>query len=626
MRRPMIATLAAVDASVVALATLATVFAPLTVAWVLNDMRFSLWSTTSAVWAFGFGAPIDVAIAADAIPHLGIDPSMATFVVSLTPVVFAIAVAWFAYGSGARAARAGSALSGIAAGTATFALLTALIVLPARNDILSAERLWALLIPPLVYLLASAAGGAVASWRAGRGIVHDLTVKQRTITEVIGVGVLAASAGLIGVGAIALTVRFALGGAQALAIYQGLQVDVAGATALTLGQLAYLPTAVVWAVSWLAGPGFAMGTDAVANPVVTTPTVLPPIPMFALVPQHSSVWWLAIVLVPILVGALAGWLVRGRLEVAGNAALSANAPVRLHIGHRALVALLITVLTAGVWALFAVATSGSIGPGVLTHLGPDPLLLAAALAAEIGVGSAIMLLAPVRHKAQGDEEADVATSALISTELDENPASAVTKLDGVLKLVVLISGGGSNLRALLDEIAAGTIAAEVVAVGADRDAEGLEHAAEFGIERFVVPFGEFENRDAWGEALGDKLAEYTPDLVVLSGLMRLLPAGLVGRFAPNIINTHPAYLPEFPGAHGVRDALAAGVEQTGASVIVVDNGVDTGAILAQERVSVEPDDTEQTLHDRIKPVERRLLAEVIRGVAGGTIDLENRQT
>jgi phosphoribosylglycinamide formyltransferase 1 len=108
---------------------------------------------------------------------------------------------------------------------------------------------------------------------------------------------------------------------------------------------------------------------------------------------------------------------------------------------------------------------------------------------------------------------------------------------------------------------------------------------------------------------------------VLSGLMRLLPPSLVAAHSPHLINTHPAYLPEFPGAHGVRDALAAGVPETGASVIVVDDGVDTGPILAQERVPILDGDTEHSLHDRIKPVERRLLIDVVRRIATGELSL-----
>jgi len=191
----------------------------------------------------------------------------------------------------------------------------------------------------------------------------------------------------------------------------------------------------------------------------------------------------------------------------------------------------------------------------------------------------------------------------------------------VLRVVVLISGGGSNLRALLEASAHADYPAHIVAVGADREADGLAHAEAFGIPSFTVPYSSFPSREAWGDELLTTIREWEPDLVVLSGLMRLLPANVVDALAPNVINTHPAYLPEFPGAHGVRDALAAGVEQTGASVIVVDAGVDSGPILAQERIPVLPGDTEHSLHERIKPVERRLLIETVRGIATGEIDL-----
>lgn len=193
----------------------------------------------------------------------------------------------------------------------------------------------------------------------------------------------------------------------------------------------------------------------------------------------------------------------------------------------------------------------------------------------------------------------------------------------MLSVAVLISGTGSNLRALLDAAAEPGFPARIVAVGADRDAEGLAHATHFGIPTFTVPFRAFATREEWGEALAGRLREVGADLVVLSGLMRLLPAALVDEFAPRLINTHPAFLPEFPGAHGVRDALAAGVDETGASVIIVDSGVDSGPILAQERVPVLPGDDEETLHDRIKPVERRLLIDVVRRVADGSLDLES---
>jgi phosphoribosylglycinamide formyltransferase-1 len=196
----------------------------------------------------------------------------------------------------------------------------------------------------------------------------------------------------------------------------------------------------------------------------------------------------------------------------------------------------------------------------------------------------------------------------------------------VLTLVVLISGGGSNLRALLDASEDAEFPARVVAVGADRDADGFEHAEAYGIPTFATALSNFADRDAWGEALVEQIQVWKPDLVILSGFMKLLPPRVIEALGPNLINTHPAYLPEFPGAHGVRDALQAGVSETGASVILVDNGVDSGPIIAQQRVPVLPGDTETSLHNRIKPVERELLIQTVLDIANGHINLKELAT
>ncbi len=192
----------------------------------------------------------------------------------------------------------------------------------------------------------------------------------------------------------------------------------------------------------------------------------------------------------------------------------------------------------------------------------------------------------------------------------------------MLNLVVLISGGGSNLRALLEAAQDAEFPARVLAVGADRDADGFSHAEDFGIPTFSVALSAFADRDAWGDELLEQIQLWKPDLVVLSGFMKILPPRVVSALAPQIINTHPAYLPEFPGAHGVRDALAAGVSHTGASVIVVDNGVDSGPILSRERIAILANDTEYSLHERIKTVERDLLIQAVLDIANGHINLK----
>lgn len=192
----------------------------------------------------------------------------------------------------------------------------------------------------------------------------------------------------------------------------------------------------------------------------------------------------------------------------------------------------------------------------------------------------------------------------------------------MLRLVVLISGAGSNLLSLLEACERDVFPAQVVAVGADRKASGLAHAEGRGISTFTVDWADYPERESWGEALLERIREWSPDLVILSGLMRIVPPGVVDALAPRLLNTHPAFLPEFPGAHAVREALAAGITQTGASIIVVDSGVDSGPVIAQDRVPVIPGDTEASLHDRIKIVERQLLERTILDIANGNITLE----
>jgi phosphoribosylglycinamide formyltransferase 1 len=200
----------------------------------------------------------------------------------------------------------------------------------------------------------------------------------------------------------------------------------------------------------------------------------------------------------------------------------------------------------------------------------------------------------------------------------ESTLSAATtlRLPVPARVVVLVSGSGTLLQALLDAAADPGYPVEVVAVGADRDGiEGLSRAERAGVPAFAVKLRDHADRDAWDTALADAVEAHRPDLVVSAGFMKILGPAFLARFGGRMVNTHPALLPAFPGAHGVRDAVDYGVKVTGATVHLVDGGVDTGPILAQEAVVVADDDDVESLHERIKVVERRLLVDVVARLA-----------
>ena len=188
-----------------------------------------------------------------------------------------------------------------------------------------------------------------------------------------------------------------------------------------------------------------------------------------------------------------------------------------------------------------------------------------------------------------------------------------------MRLVVLVSGSGTLLQSLLDASATGELDGSVVAVGADRpDAFGLARAERAGVPTFVHPLGKADDRAAWDARLAELVAAHEPDLVVSAGFMKLVGPAFLSRFGGRTINTHPALLPSFPGMHGPRDALDHGVKVTGATLFLIDEGVDTGRILAQEPVRVLPGDTVESLHERIKIVERQLLVDAVNELSRGT--------
>lgn len=187
------------------------------------------------------------------------------------------------------------------------------------------------------------------------------------------------------------------------------------------------------------------------------------------------------------------------------------------------------------------------------------------------------------------------------------------------RIVVLISGSGTNMLALADACASGDVPGTVVAVLADRDCKGLVAARERGLTTDLVEPADHPDRDAWSEALRASVARHEPDLVVSAGFMRLLSPIFVDAFEDRLINLHPSLLPAFPGAHAVRDALQAGVDGTGSTVHFIDHEVDHGPVICGFGVPIRPGDTEDVLHERIKKVEHQVLPLVCRAFLEGAI-------
>lgn len=194
------------------------------------------------------------------------------------------------------------------------------------------------------------------------------------------------------------------------------------------------------------------------------------------------------------------------------------------------------------------------------------------------------------------------------------------------RVLVLVSGSGTNLQALIDASADPRYGVQIVAVGADRDQiEGLKRAERHGIPTFTVQLSDFEDREAWDQALAARVDGFDPELIVLAGFMKLTGPHFLATYGGRTLNTHPALSPSFPGMHGPRDALEYGVKVTGATLFVVDAGVDTGPIVAQTAVPVLDEDDVDSLHERIKTNEREMLVEWVGKLARHSFHIDGRR-
>ncbi len=403
MHRLLVALLAALDAVLAAAGGIAVILAPLALLWVfgVGDPDWgALWPASAAVWHLGHLVPVTLTLPDAYLAATGIDPTFATFTLSLAPLAFAASTALFAARSGSRAAEAGAALTGWLSGSVVFAAIAALVGVSANAELVSSEVWLAILLPSLLFLVPSFIGAFAGSWRVGddgpvdalRAHIDRLPRAWAEVPALIVRGLAVTSLGLVAVGGVVFVAGLVTRFSQVIGLFQASNADGIGATVIALGQLSYLPTLIVWAVSFTAGPGFALGTDTAVTPAATQVGALPGIPVLGAVPDSTSSWLLLLVLLPIGVGAFAGWMLRSRMpRTAGSEPF----------GPRLVVVIAVAALTGGAGALAALASSGSIGPGRLTETGPAPGPLALALGLEVLVGLAILLLGPRGH---GDDD------------------------------------------------------------------------------------------------------------------------------------------------------------------------------------------------------------------------------
>ena len=424
MQRLLVALLAAFDAAIAAAVGLVVLLAPLTLLWTLafgiTADWGALWPLTGTLWEFGHGVPLAVTIPDELLVALAIPSEAASFAVSITPLAFLLFTLLFAARSGSRAASAGAWLLGSLSGTVVFAAISTGVALTARLEAVQTPLLLAIVLPAAVYLVGTLCGAVRVAWEEGDGGILDRLhdrIDAREDWAPVPVAIVRGTAfalvGVVGAAALALAVMTLFRGGEVVALFQSARVDALGATVMTLAQLVYQPTLIVWAASWLAGPGFAVGAGTAVSPAGTQLGVVPGIPVFGLLPENSSMWMLIVVLVPIAAGAFAGWAVRSRLVWEGTP---------LGMMQRAAIAVGIAGVSAGVFGLAAVLASGSMGPGRLAEVGPSAPAFMLAMGLEVLVGAAILLLSP-RHR---DELAEERTDRWIAemTELDPSLTSA----------------------------------------------------------------------------------------------------------------------------------------------------------------------------------------------------------
>lgn len=402
MNRVIVFLLAAFDAVITAAVGLALALAPLTLLWAValpGAPWDGLWPAAGTIWQLGNLVPVTVTLPVDYVVTAGIDPSVASFVLSLAPLAFTAITAVSAWRSGGRASSSGAALTGVLAGSIVFAGIAYAVAFTAANPIGVVDLVPAIVIPAAVFAVPAAAGAVLGEWRdADTGPVAALrdriesapTTWGRTV-EVIARSSTVAVVALLGASALAVAVAVFAGGSRIVGLSQGANLDVLGVIVVNLAQVLYLPTLVIWALAYLAGPGVDLGGGYLVAPVGAQTGVLPGIPLLGALPEASSPWLLGLALIPVAVGAFAGWIARSDLLVPIGGSRPTDA-----VGPRVVVLVSISAIAAAVAAGLSALAGGGIGPGRLSAIGPEPGPVALAIGLEFAVGAGILLLAPRR--------------------------------------------------------------------------------------------------------------------------------------------------------------------------------------------------------------------------------------
>lgn len=408
MNRLIVLLLAAVDATIAVAVGIAAILAPLTVLWVValpGADWAALWPTTASIWQFAMLVPLSIQLPAEYLTATGIDAAAASFTLSLAPLAFVAFVVVFAARSGMRASNAEAWITGVSTATVTVAALASVIALTSMNDAAGVEVWQAVLFPTLLFGLPAVAGAIATEWRdAGNGAIASVrewcgrsSEEWAQVPGLIVRGTAIVIIGMVGAAAVLTAVALTLRAGEIVALYQSSNVDALGAVMVTLAQFAYLPTLIVWAIAFIAGPGVTLGAGFVVAPTGVTSGIMPGIPLFGMLPDEVSGWLLLLTLVPVGFGVFAGWVARSRLVVAQESFGHADESSRERIGPRLAIAGGIAVLSAASCAVLAAVASGSLGPGSLAQLGPEAGPVALVIGLEVALGVSILLLSPRRE-------------------------------------------------------------------------------------------------------------------------------------------------------------------------------------------------------------------------------------